>query len=228
MISTNAELASISLNKLAEYIDADATRRKRIVWDAKNPKQFVTTRYREVRPLINQYFRGLKDDFDLFDAIEDFKSDKTGTEWQKNDRSTSVESLEHFLNLEKDLVSDSRYDFAAPEDYYHLIINGVKIKVNPDLIVYFTVRGVRNVGALKIHISKSNTLSDYGQKVVGAVLHECVKEHIAEDGDKANPKLCFSSDIFKEKIEFSPASHKLIMKEVSNACTEIALWWASI
>src|SRR5690606_32693181 len=98
-------------------------------------------------------------------------------------------------------------DFVAPEDNIRMTIASVSVSINPDLLIYNTVRGVRNVGAIKIHLSKSNTLSQESQRVVAAILYQYVKDHVAEVGEKPSLKLCFSSDVFSEKVELAPSSH---------------------
>lgn len=42
----------LSVNKLAEYLEASSTRRKKIVFDAKYPEKFIVTRYKEAREAI--------------------------------------------------------------------------------------------------------------------------------------------------------------------------------
>lgn len=224
--STTTGNARISLNKLAEYLEADSQRRKKIVYDAKYPQEFITTRYREVRPCISDYLCGRTDDDGLRDLALALRSRKSGTKFQLDDYRNSADSIDHFLNQEKSALSG--LDFVAPEDNFKMVIAGVSISINPDLIIYNTIRGVRNVGAIKMHLSKSNTLTLDSQKAVAAILHQYVKDHIAEAGERPNPNLCFSSDIFSEKIVLSPSSHVRIMQKVEIACEEIALRWVSI
>ena len=44
----------ISVNKLAEYMEANSIRRKKIVYDAKYPQKFIVTRYKESKDTIKQ------------------------------------------------------------------------------------------------------------------------------------------------------------------------------
>ena len=63
----------ISLNKLAEYLDANPTRRKRIVKDAKDPQPFIVTRYNEARNGIIEYINSGCDVQKIEDVISSLK-----------------------------------------------------------------------------------------------------------------------------------------------------------
>ncbi|MFN8263930.1 MAG: hypothetical protein U0T07_10410 [Chitinophagales bacterium] len=213
----------ISVNKLAEYMDANATRRRKIVFDAKYPQKFIVTRYKEARDTIKQCLEnGYGEDF-VLNVIEELEDKECDTEFQKQDVALSIEALELFLDT--DISSLSDFNFTPTFGNELLNISNVDISVNPDLIVSKEISGKKNIGAIKLHLSKNNTLSEESQKIVGAIIYTYTQDFLLKRRDVANPKLCISFDIFKQGIEICPSAYKMRMNRIEAACEEIALWW---
>jgi hypothetical protein len=217
----------ISINKLGEYLQANPQRRKKIVSDAKNPKPFVVTRYSDAREAIKNYFTS-GFNTDILDAsIEAHQGKDPASEFQEQDQALSIELLEMMLDLDLPDLSEFSlyvYEGANPK----LNIAGVDISVNPDLIIRSDNRGQKVVGAIKLHISKSNQLDEEGAKNVAILLKEFVENHIAEDGEKVYLPFCIAVDIFGKVVCAAPKSFKRRMTYISSACEEIALWWDSV
>lgn len=217
----------VSVNKLAEYLEANATRRKQIVSDTKYPEKFITTRYKDARENIKSYLtNGLDEDF-ILDAIDDFKAIKPKTDFQAQDKQLSIESLEALL--EADLSILDACDLSIHDDENKLIkIMGVDISVNPDIIITKNIGGIVHKGALKIHLSKNNTLSEESQLIVSVMVYKYVSDFIIKLGESANTKICYSLDVFNVSIKCCPSSYKLRMKRIEAACEEIAMWWGKL
>lgn len=217
----------ISLNKLGEYLQAKPQRRKKIVSDAKNPEPFIVTRYADAREAIKNYFISGFDEEILNTSIEALESKDTTTEFQEQDQLLSIESLEFMLEVNLPDLSDfsiSAYDGENPK----LDISGVDVSINPDLVVRGSYRGQKVVGAIKLHISKSNQLDDEGAKNVATLLKEFVESHIAQNDEIVHLPFCISVDVFGKFIEIAPKSFKRRMTHISSACEEIALWWETV
>lgn len=217
----------ISINKLGEYLHANPQRRKKIVSDSKNPKPFVVTRYGDAREALKSYFvSGLNTNI-LEASIEAHEGKDPASEFQEQDQALSIELLEMMLDLDlPDLsgFSISIYNGANPK----LDISGVDVSVNPDLIIRGDYRGQKVVGAIKLHISKSNKLDEEGAKNVAILLKEFVENHIAADDEKVHLPFCISVDIFGQLVGTAPRSFKRRMMHISSACEEIALWWDTV
>ena len=214
----------ISVNKLAEYLEAISTRRRKIVEDAKYPEKFIVTRYKDARGVINNFLSNNIDEEFVLDTIIEFENKESDTEFQEQDNRLSGESLESILEADISLLDGC--EVSTYEDKNELIeISGVDISVNPDLLVTKIVDGVRAIGAMKLHISKTNQLSDESQKVVAVMLYLYVGKFIIGKGEAENPKLCLSFDVFKQCIECCPTSYKHRIKKIEAACEEIGLWW---
>ena len=209
----------ISVNKLAEYLEANPTRRKQIVSDAKHPKEFIVTRYKDARTVIKNYIMNIDDEDYVLDSITELRGIETETDFQEQDRNLSIDCLESVL--ETDLTELEDYEIEPFErENKCLNIAGVDVSVNPDLVV----RNGEEVGAIKLHLAKAS-LSPEGQKIVATLLYTYTKEFIVEEGETADPWLCISFDVFNESLEHCPTGVKLRLRRIEDACQEIALWW---
>lgn len=226
-MSKPAKNPRISVNKLAEYLSSNPTRRKKIIYDAKYPSNFIVTRYADARDFIKSYLQSGQDEDLVMSAIEDLEKRKPKTDFQEQDIALSIESLS--LLLETDTSVLEGCEVSSFEGKNELVnIAGVDISVNPDLIIIKKVNGVPNVGAIKLHLSKSNFLSIESQKVVAVMLHDYTNKYLVGEGEVAKIKLSMSIDVFQQTIECSPSGFKLRMKNIEAACEEIALWWGTL
>ena len=219
--------AKISLNKLGEYLTANSSRRKRIVYDAKNPKGFIVTRYKSAREAIKEYIISQYDENLMIDRINILEKKDVDSDFQENDRDTSIEALDHILDstfpdLSGFHIEDS--NGGNPK----VTISDVEVSVNPDLIIRGTYRGKKVIGAIKIHLSKGNILNEEGSKNVSTMIRSFVQDHIAEDDEIVEPKLCLSIDAFGKTCVESPKTFIRRMGYIESACEEIAMWWDKV
>lgn len=218
--------ARISINKLGEYCRANVTRRKQIVYDAKNPVPFKTTRYGGVRESINEYLLGGMDPAIIQEGISSISQKTAVSKFQISDKESSLEALSILAEL--DLSQLRRFTFEQADHEATLIkIKGVNISVHPDLILLQTVGDKEHIGALKIHIARG-ILGQESQKIISAVLYRYVEEKIARRNQITDLNMCLSLDVFGRHLEPSPASYKRRMEQVETACEEIALWWDTL
>jgi hypothetical protein len=217
----------ISINKLAEYMEATSIRRRKIVYDAKYPQKYIVTRYKDAREAIKQFLlNGYGEDY-VLNIINSLEEKVCETEFQIQDTALSIEALESFLDC--DLSSISDYAFSPNKENELLKISDVNISVNPDLIITKVVNGKTNIGLIKLHLSKSNNLSEEGQKIVGALAYKYTQDFLNLNQENiSNQKLCISLDIFKQGIDFCPTGYKMRLNRIEAACEEILLWWGKL
>jgi hypothetical protein len=213
----------ISINKLAEYLEATANRRKRIVKDQKTPFSPIVTRYQEADNAILRYILSNYDGDLINQAISELENKACTSEHQINDRDSSILLLEHIGDMELPDLSGyklSLYDGINPK----LIISGVEVSVRPEIIV----RKGNRVGAIKIHRGKTFTLNEELLKCVAIVLHDFVKEHIADTDEVVDSSLCFAVDAFEKLFAYTPNAVTRRKERIATACEEIALWWDAV
>src|SRR5689334_2984798 len=89
----------ISANQLAEYLNASATQRKKIIEGAKFPKKVIVARYEGARDPVAAFLCDrARDGRKLAQAIIDLKSKEAGavSPWVKDDCRASAEAIEQF------------------------------------------------------------------------------------------------------------------------------------
>lgn len=216
----------ISVNKLAEYIEASVVRRRAIVSTAKNPLKFHTTRYATARELMAEYIVSRNIDA-LNDGISRITNSVQDTDFKRNDALNSVEVLELLKEVDlSDLngLSISQWNGGNPL----LNINGVNVSVNPDLFIEGTVRKKQVIGLAKLSIIKTNPLSASGQSIVALLVKDFLTSVRADQSGLVSNKLCLSFDVFQQRIVSCPTAEKQRRTEVEAACSEIANWWDTL
>ena len=80
----------ISVNKLGEYLEANPSRRKKIVFDQKNPVAFKTTRYSRAKDIAIEYFENEFNDEIIVRGIDELENAISKTDFQENDLENSI------------------------------------------------------------------------------------------------------------------------------------------
>ncbi|EHO07926.1 hypothetical protein VSP10_16660 [Myroides odoratimimus] len=223
-------MSKISVNKLGEYIEANPTRRRRIVFDQKNPAAFIVTRYSRAKEIAIEYFINNFDDEILIQGIEELDNIESESDFQENDIANSLEFLVSLLEFEVfnfidfDNIQISRYVGSNPK----LNINNVEVSVNPDLIFSGTIRNRKVKGALKFHFSKTSSLNTESAKNIATLIHQFVEDNLIQDDENADIKFCLSLDVFAGICESAPRSYMRRRDNIRFACTEIDLWWDNL
>lgn len=218
-----------SLNKLAEYEEANAARRVTLIEQQKNPANFIAARYVDVRTTLTDFhlFHYGDDEF-LVQAIDELSIKSVSTTWQESDRDKSVSALNKFLEMDdKPSLENFTFEpYTGKEKYIE--IEGVRISVNPDVILRGKVRGKEKIGALKFNVSESGSLTEMGQKYVATLLQAFLNEYCVKEGESVSPKHCISIDIFSQSHSSAPKSCKRLMKNIVASCQEINLRWNTL
>lgn len=217
----------ISLNKLAEYLEANPTRRKQIIHDAKYPEDVKGVRYNAVKDVIYPYLISHRDKLQLKAALDVFSKKKATTPWQIQDRDLSVDILNTLVDNDLKILNGCTLSY-CDDDNKLLLIKGVGVSVRPDIIVSKVIKGATNKGAIKLHTSKTFPLNVASQKVVTGILDHYVHTHMVKSGEASNPKLAISFDLFTGILVSATGSFKSAMNRVELSCEEIALRWPTL
>lgn len=215
----------ISVNKLAEYLEASTLRRKKIVQDAKYPSPILTTRYATAKEVIIEYFETKNPDV-LQNGLAELAGADVSTDFKKNDVKNQIEVLNRILEMEFGQFENlnlARLDHENPL----LSINGINVSVNPDILIEGTIKKKEVFGAMKLSIIKTNPLSVYGQEIVALLTKDFLAE-VFPGRNGVNNRLCISFDAFQQRLVACPASETNRRREVGTACEEIAQRWASL
>lgn len=221
----------MTVNKLGEFLVANPKRQRRILEQLKYPKEnaFGFTPYGDVRETIKKYFVSGFDEQIINDYILllEKKSEDPGLgDWNRGIINSSIEALENVLdseNLNTEFIYEE-YKGGNPK----VLIHGVEISINPDLIVTSEKRGKNCIGALKIHISKNSSSNEDGSKYVATLLNDFVIAHLQTENNVCKNENSISYDVFNRTFVESPKSFKRRMEDIYAGCMNIKAIWDSI
>lgn len=216
----------ISVNKLGEYMVANAARRERIVQDQKTPPTFKAARYTEALDAMTAFFlRGGTDESVITGAMERLNAATPTTDWEEQRRDDCIEALEAILQFDDFTFLDGLLVIAGKPDQPKLSVRGVEISVRPELLLRDCERpGQPIVGAVKLSIGKTKPLNEVSASYIGTILHQYVEE-VVPDGASAQFKKCTVVDVFARGIYVAPRSFTQRRQVIAAACGEIARAW---
>lgn len=213
----------ISLNKLAEYLDATPSRRRQIVKDQQNPQPFIAARYSDAREEIIGFVEGgMSSEQEMLAAAEELRQNYNGTDFAKQDRNASADAIEDFLDaadqLEIDGLSAEGIDRSTSAA---MNISGVNVSVRPDVILKDKDTGEVK-GAIKFHFSKTSPLSAKSREYSATTLRVYLENEGHQDVD---PKKCYVVDVPTQSVSSAPKAFKRKMNDIEAACEEISARW---
>lgn len=214
----------LSVNKLAEYMTADPIRRRQIVRDAKHQEPFKTSRYASARNAIKAYISSGYNEDIINKAKKSISTRIADSDFQRDDIRNSILALEHVLYMDFPVLDE--YEVKVFNDENTLIkLSGLDVSVNPDLKILN--HNNEKIGAVKIHISKTNKLDEINLEYVSTL----IKYFFLMTGNKEKNienHLCISFDIFGESFIVSPKAYKRSISRILAACEEIVARWDTI
>ncbi|CAL2077334.1 conserved protein of unknown function [Tenacibaculum sp. 190524A02b] len=216
----------ISVNKLAEYMTADAIRRRQIIKHLKKDMDFFKVYYSEVRKAIPKYFKSDYNEEIINDVIEKIKGKTEISDWDKNDNSNSIIALENIM--ESNLPDIENYSVVKDQfNVKNIVLGGVTISIKPDIYLQNNSNG--KIGGMKSHIAKTpdNQLEKKNRVYAATLIKYSLLEHGLEPKN-IDDKACISYDVFKKDYSTASKSFKRTVKSIEAACEEIALRWDSI
>jgi len=216
----------MSINKLAEYMEADAIRRRQIVKEMKKDSDFRKLRYRPVREILKRYFKSGYDSSILTAAIEKIEAKKSGSTWDDNDHPNSIMALEHLMLTSLPDLED--YDIVSDvEKVSEIELSGVTVSIKPD--IYLRNKHSNKIGGIKVHIAKTKKMwLNKTSREYAAVLIKYGFISYGVDEKEIDNNACISVDVFSEDYSTSPKAYKLLVGRLEASCEEIALRWRSI
>lgn len=214
----------ISLNQFADFTKATERGKMRIIKQQQNPNPFRIPWYQTTKAGIRRSIHRNGDITPILDALDKLNNKNPKNNRQLTDKNVSIEALHRYIKLKlPDIFRNYQYEIIKPE-IKCTFIAGVEIKIAPDAVVRFEINGKKYIGAIKIHISK-NSPFDYMQSLkIATVLYKYLSE-IKDGDDIIEPKLCFSLDVFGERIVAAPVKIEEALLYVEKDCEEVKTIW---
>ena len=120
---------------------------------------------------------------------------------------------------------------APRRGFDHLLIEGVRVSVQPEIVVSFAHRGSTKFGGVIFNFSKGDQASlengngryqagDYAAALVFLMLG-------VHFGSRGGPRSanCFAVDVYREAIFQTPGAYKTMLRHLEAACRNIARQW---
>ncbi|WP_294330766.1 hypothetical protein [uncultured Chryseobacterium sp.] len=221
----------ITVNKLGEFLVAPASRQRAILKQIKYPREskYAVAPYGDVRDAIKRFFIS---DFDysiLHNEIRNQKIKLKNTslsDWSKTIVDSSIESLQKVIdfNFTCNDLTFKEYTGSNPK----VLIHGVEVSINPDLIVYSSSKVQDYVGAFKLHVSKNSKSDENACMYVSSLLHNYATEQFSGSSLRSKHQNSISYDVFKNIFMESPKSFKRKMDDIEAGCMNIRAIWDSI
>lgn len=216
----------ISINQMADFQKSSDAKKKSIIRQQKDPNPFKIAYYQLAKARIKKCFERNGDLEPILLGIDELKKRTLTKPRQINDRKVSLEAMQRFISLKLPTILNSqKYEIVKKPPFKSVILNGVEIIISPDVLIRMKVDGQVYLGALKIHIAKSNIFDYNQQKAVAVAIYKYLKDVIAQKGEIVNPNLCFSLDVFGRGVVSAPSNTNRIIKEILLSCGEIKALW---
>lgn len=215
----------LSVNKLGEYLSASASRRRKIIFDAKYPSNFIVQRYKDAETAIAEYYADENLNISiLLKHIKKIQDKKTDNAHQIEVTNNNLLALDSFIDC-VDCINICE----KQNEYYNTAresatteIKKLTVSVRPEILIK---KQKQVIGGLKLYFSKTHSLDTEKGENISTILKLYLEETYKT---KINPKNCFILDVFTKQLYFEPASYKRRYKEIELSCEEIISRWNDI
>ncbi len=219
----------VSVNKLAEYIVSNGTRQRSIL-RAQKSENISGMYYAEAAKAASSCLASsLEDTSGIAQTIrilEQKSPDKAGAMRRINSNIDALESFEAMLD--KIDLKDATAELGEPKPE-KLVMHGVYISVRPEIVLRGTGKsGKKQVGALKVHFSRTFPLTDVSAGYVSAVLQRYAEYKLIQDDEIVAPTYCFVIDVGSRTVYPSVKSTAARLKAIESDCQNIAAIWPTI
>lgn len=211
----------ISINPLAEYLEATPARRRAIIKEQLNPSTIKTFRYQLAKARIKKSVALSGNLKPVKAGMEELKKRKPEKDRQKSDIVNSILALERYSNMALHrLILENKLEIIRVKQK-HLTFQGISVTISPEVVFRVTIDGVKQIGACKLHVSKGKPFSTKQSKLVSALIELYLSNCIAAEDEMVNPVLCFCLDPFAGTTINSNNKIGLDMAVVKKLCDEI-------
>lgn len=220
----------ISINKLGEYLTANAPRRRKIITEQKYPPEvFITGIYNDAfDPIVNFFTRDDLDPEGLHRAIQHLSQKPTFNDHQTSTLQNNIRALQQLLKTVDDLPFEGLTFRAGKERADLLTIGRVSVSVRPELeIVAPQRRGGTKYGLLKLYLGKTHPLDDESGKLIATTVHQYAEQRFG-GAASVDQRRCYVLDVFQRRLFVAPKGVIVCRQEIQAACEEIADRWASL
>jgi hypothetical protein len=216
----------ISINPLIDFFKGTEAKKKRVIRNQKEPSVIMVGWHQTSRACIKKSLSLNGDKSPIIEGSNRLKLKVVEKPRQVQNKFVSLEGMQKYLNIEiPEMLKNHNLTIIKKRTIKSTFIKGVEITVSPDIVFTMDYKGRKYIGGVKIHLSKGNIFDNQELKIVATVLHK----HISEIADKYDaislPEICYSMDVFGERIISSSKKPERILSQIENICDEIKRFW---
>jgi hypothetical protein len=216
----------MSVNKLAEYMSASATKRRTLIIDQIVSPKAKILNYGYARTAFRRVLANPQRNPPRWFAAANVLRDRAAISTEQYEADClrlSAHALEAFAPYSERLKLKGVICLANRRRNESIILGEVQISTRPEVSLIEPGTEHR-VGAVQFHASKSSPLSIEGLQYVATLLYE----FLLQQGDDPIRKFCIATDAFSGGVEIAPRAFKTRLKALQHACEEIAERWPSL
>jgi hypothetical protein len=222
----------ISANQLAQFAVSDSAKQETIVRNAKKMLNVRVANYQPARTAMPKCHtpEGLNAE-SMIEYAAQMETKNFPDLFDRKCNDLSAASLRMASRL-ADQINCAGTRISTPsQGFDHLIIEGVRVSIQPEIVIAFAHRGVKKFGGVIFNFSKTESASlengngrhqagDYAATLVFLMLGV----HFGAKGGPRNAN-CFAVDVYRKKVFSAPGSYKTITKIIEASCRNIARQW---
>jgi hypothetical protein len=220
----------ISVNKLAEFMEAKGARQRQILRDQKYPTDYKGMYHKEAAEAIALSIASNLEDLSPIDRavalLEQARPQKIGTQRRVAANLDALETFRLMLDEVDQKIKEIKL-VLGEQSPPRLQIHAVDISVRPEIILRSGGKSGSLCGALKLHFPRTFPLSEAAAGNVSAVLQEWCKTNMHDEGRVSGP-LCFVIDIGSQRVYPGAKATTARMKDVEANCQNISALWPTI
>jgi hypothetical protein len=224
----------LSANQVADYLDANATKRRNILRDAKFPPIILLIPYSDAKAALIGHFARNQAESQLDGRVQALRR-KAGlpdiSEFERRNCNLCIEAIESFQAAESKMKLN-KLRFSRPGGHFpKLKISGVSVSVSIDLLTAKTdSKGTSAKGGAMLVFSKSGGPQKNMParcKAISLLIFELLKDQ-GRPGEVYDPTMCMAIDVFKGIIYRAKSEQRQLWKTVGMSCDEVTRIWPSV
>lgn len=204
-----------------------------IIRQAREVNTAITVRYSKVRDEIKNFLcnqartrRNLDAARNRFEAMA---NDPALSTWTREDARLSIDILDSLARMEN--ITGGGHFEAPPQKQSPLMLSGVSVSVNLDVLMIRDRRGKQEVGGILFRMTKADEETDAAKakrEQIGSFAATLAYMQIQTGtvGDRLpHHQICGSFDIQCEDVHWAPRNYAAKAKDLENECRFIAAMW---
>lgn len=222
----------ISANQLAQFVVSDPAKQETIVRNARKAITVRVANYQPARSAIPKCHSSAGIDHGkIIEHANRMETTAFEDSFEQQCNALSAAALRRVASIASQIDCSGVRVHTPQRGFDHLVIEGVRVSIQPEIVVSFAHRGATKFGGVLFNFSKtpaSSLENGNGRYTAGdyaaALVFMMLGVHFGAQGGPRNGN-CFAVDVYRDSIFPAPASYKTMLKNIEAACRNIARQW---